>query len=105
MGSHAPQHRSQSARHARSAPAIRALRPITALLLVAGMAALAPAQAGAGQLTGLLDKPLSNLLGALPGGTTRVIVRTDRGALATVVRLVTLLGGRVVAQHKLIDAL
>ena len=34
-----------------------------------------------------------------------MIVRTDRGALAPVLRLVTLLGGRVLAQHKLIDAL
>jgi serine protease AprX len=53
----------------------------------------------------LLDKPIANVLGALPGGTTRVIIRTDHGALAPVLRLVTALGGRVVAQHALIDAL
>ena len=44
-------------------------------------------------------------VGGVAAGTTRVIVRTDRGALAPVLRLVTALGGRVLAQHKLIDAL
>ena len=51
--------------------------------MMAVLTAVVPAQARAGQLLGgLLDKPLTNLPGALPLGTTRVIVRTDRGALA-----------------------
>ena len=79
---------------------------VRALLLVASSTAALPAPARAGQLLGgLLDKPLSNLVSALPRGTTRVIIRTDRGALSPVLRLVTALGGRVLVQHKLIDAL
>ena len=75
------------------------------LTLAAALMVFLPVQAAGQLLGGLLDKPLSNLLGALPGGTTRVIVRTERGALAPVLRLVLTLGGRLVAQHKLIDAL
>ena len=42
--------------------------------MMAVLTAVVPAQARAGQLLGgLLDKPLTNLLGALPLGTTRVI--------------------------------
>ena len=79
---------------------------MAALMLAAMLTAVLPAPSSAGQLLGgLLDQPLSNLLGALPRGTTRVIIRTDRGALASVLRLVLLLGGRVLAQHELIDAL
>ena len=81
-------------------------RRIAVVMLSAVLTAVLPMQAQAGQLLGgLLDKPLSNLLGALPLGTTRVIIRTERGALSPVLRLVTALGGRVLAQHTLIDAL
>ena len=105
MGSHAPQLSHPSARQSASLRTTTARRRLAVLLAAASIAVL-PSQARAGQLLGgLLDKPLTNLLSALPGGTTRVIVRTDRGALATVLKLVTALGGRVLVQHKLIDAL
>ncbi len=104
MGPHAPQHRHPSSGRGTSVHSTR--RPLAVLLLAASLTAVLPAPSRAGQLLGgLLDKPLSNLLSTLPRGTTRVIVRTDRGALSVVLRLVTALGGRVVAQHPLIDAL
>ena len=79
--------------------------PIAVLTLVTAMIAVTPAGTTAGQLGGLLDKPLSTVLEALPQDTTRVIIRTERGALTAVLQLVTALGGRVLAQHRLIDAL
>jgi hypothetical protein len=80
------------------------LRPLAALLLAAAPTATMPTPARGQLLGGLLDEPLTDLLGGLPGTTTRVIIRTDRGALAPVQQLVTALGGRVLAQHKLIGA-
>ena len=75
-------------------------RPIAALLLVAAFTAVLPARAQAGQL---LERAAGQAalepVAARPRGTTRVIVRTERGALSAVLRLVTTLGGRVVAQH------
>jgi serine protease AprX len=105
MGLHLRQPPRQSSRHRTSLRTILARRTLAVLLLASSIAVL-PAQARAGQLLGgLLDKPLSALQPVLSGGTTRVIIRTERGALSAVLRLVTTLGGRVLVQHKLIDAL
>jgi hypothetical protein len=73
-------------------------------MMAAALTVLVPGPAHGQLLGGLLDQPLANLLGAPARGTTRVIIRTERGALTVVLRLVAGLGGRVLAQHKLIDA-
>ena len=85
-------------------PSTLVRRSIAALLTVAALIAALPARTDAQLLGGLLDKPLSTLASGPSRATTRVIVRTERGALAPVIGLLTALGGRVVAQHKLIDA-
>jgi serine protease AprX len=104
MGSHAPQHRHLSSHDLAPSPLDTVRRPLAASLLAAALMAALPVQASAGQLlSGLLDQPLSTLSTAVKG-STRVIIRTDRGMLAPVIRLVTALGGRVVAQHAFIGA-
>src|SRR5689334_21173555 len=104
MGSHAPQHRHPSSHDLAASCIDTVRRPTAASLLAAALIAVLPVQALAGQLVGgLLDQPLSTLSTAVKG-STRVIIRTDRGLLAPVIRLVTALGGRVVAQHAFIDA-
>ena len=98
MGPHAPQHRHQPSHPGSPSQAAIVRRRIAVVVLSAVVTAALPMQAQAGQLLGgLLDKPLSNLLGALPLGTTRVIIRTERGALSPVLRLVTALGGRLLS--------
>jgi serine protease AprX len=105
MGLQTPQPRrlSTSRERARTVTAMR--RPFAVLLFAAASIAALPAPTQGQLLGGLLDEPLPNLLSALPLGTTRVIVRVERGALSAVVRLVTTLGGRIVGQHRLIDGL
>lgn len=80
-------------------------RVLTALGVVLALAGIAtPAQAQLlPALTGTLDRPVQHLLGRLNIGTTRVIIRTEPGALGLLVRAVQLLGGVVHAQHPFIN--
>ena len=78
-------------------------RTVLALCVMAAalMSVSTPAQA---QLLSGLDRTLGNLLGQLGLPTTRVIVRTERGLLNQVVRLLPAIGGVVNAEHRFIDS-
>jgi serine protease AprX len=85
----------------RPAPAL--LRRSVALILVAALCGLAPATVRAQGLLSLVDRPLQQLGGGLGLGSVRVIVRAERGALGSILRIVLLLGGKLVATHGFID--